>query len=127
MEKKITNAEKFAIIRNAVAAGAPVADEYADLIVEFCDSQIEKINNKAAKAKEKAAEKKAIGDELYNAILDCVGAEPVTADAVFAMLEGEDLTLAKVRARLGQGERNGRLVKETLKVEGKNKVHYHKA
>ena len=126
-EKKITNAEKFAIIRDAVAAGTPIAEDYVDLIVEFCNSQIDKINTKAAKAKEKAAEKKAAGDELYAAVLDCVGTEPVTADTVLGMLEGDDLTLAKVRARLSQGERNGVLAKETIKVDGKNKVHYHKA
>lgn len=116
MEKKMTKVEMYALIAELCADNAD--------IVAFCASETDKLNAKAAKAKERAAEKKAIGDELYAAVISCVGTEPITADAVLAMLEGDDLTVAKVRARLSQGVRNGVLVKESIKVDGKAAMHY---
>ena len=68
-----------------------------------------------------AAEKKAAGDELYAVIIEAVGAENVTAEDVLASIEGEDLTVAKVRARLSQAVKNGVLVKESVKIDGKAK------
>lgn len=119
MENKMTKTEMFSKI-------AEICADYAD-IVEFCDAEKAKLAAKAEKAKARAAEKRAAGDELYNAVLDCVGSELITAEAVLDMLEGEDLTVAKVRARLSQGVKNKKLVKETVKTDGKNKVHYKKA
>lgn len=119
MENKMTKTEMFSKI-------AELCADYAD-VVEFCEAEKEKLAAKAEKAKARAAEKRAQGDELYNAVLDCVGSELITAEAVLDMLEGEDLTVAKVRARLSQGVKNEKLVKETVKTDGKNKVHYKKA
>lgn len=97
-------------------------------VVAFCEAEQVKIANKAAKAKEKAAEKRAAGDELYNAVIACVGETPVTADTVYAdnFADYEDLSVAKIRARLSQGVKNEVLVKESIKVDGKSKVHYTK-
>ena len=105
---------------------AEVCADYAD-IVEFCDAEKAKLAAKAEKAKARAAEKKAIGDELYATVVSVLTNEPQSREAVFAQIEGEDLTVAKIRARLSQGVKNEVLVKETVKVDGKNKVHYKKA
>ena len=117
--EKMTKTEMFGKIAGLCA-------DHAD-VVEFCEAEQAKLAAKAEKAKARAAEKRAQGDELYNAVLDCVGSELITAEAVLDMLEGEDLTVAKVRARLSQGVKNEKLIKETVKVDGKNKVHYKKA
>ena len=117
--EKMTKKEMYALI-------AELCSDNAD-VVAFCDGEIAKLDAKAAKAKERAAEKRAAGDELYAAVLDCVGSELITAEAVLDMIEGEDLTVAKIRARLSQGVKNEVLVKETVKVDGKSKVHYKKA
>ena len=119
MENKMTKNEMYSLIAELCADNADV--------VAFCENEQTKLAAKAEKAKARAAEKRAAGDELYNVILDCVGSEPVTAEAVLDMLEGDDLTVAKVRARLSQGVKNEKLVKETVKIDGKNKVHYKKA
>ena len=116
MEKKITKIEVLGIIKEAMADN--------EVVVAYCDNEIAHLEAKAAKAKERAAEKRAAGDELYAAVIGCVGTDPVTADAVLAMLEGDDLTVAKVRARLSQGVANGVLAKESIKVDGKAKMHY---
>ena len=112
----MTNREKFVLMAELVADNTE--------LVEFCNDQIAKLDAKAEKAREKAQLKKAQGDELYAAVISAVSTEPMTAEQVLECIEGEDLTVAKVRARLSQGVKNGALVKETLKVEGKSKVHY---
>ena len=117
--EKMTKNEMYSLIAELCADNADV--------VAFCENEKAALAKKAEKAKARAAEKRAAGDELYAAVLDCVGSEPITAEAVLDMLEGEDLTVAKIRARLSQGVKNEVLVKETIKVDGKNKVHYKKA
>ena len=116
----MTKKETYTLIAELLADNAE--------IVEFCNAEIVKLDNKAEKAKAKAAEKKAAGDELYAVIVESVGADFVTAEDVLAGIEGEDLTVAKIRARLSQAVKNGVLVKESIKVEGgKSKVHYKRA
>ena len=117
--EKMTKNEMYSLIAELCADNADV--------VAFCENEKAALAKKAEKAKARAAEKRAAGDELYAAVLDCVGSEPITAEAVLDMLEGEDLTVAKIRARLSQGVKNGVLAKESIKVDGKAKVHYTKA
>jgi DNA replication initiation complex subunit (GINS family) len=117
--EKMTKNEMFSLIEELCADNADV--------VAFCEAEKAALAKKAEKAKARAAEKRAAGDELYAAVLECVGSEPITAEAVLDMIDGEDLTVAKVRARLSQGVKNGVLAKETIKVDGKAKVHYTKA
>ena len=117
--EKMTKKEKFALIAELLADNAE--------IVDFCNDEISKLDAKAEKAKAKAAEKKAAGDELYAVVIEAVGTEYITAEDVLASIEGEDLTVAKIRARLSQGVKNGVLAKEAIKVDGKSKVHYKRA
>lgn len=117
--EKMTKKEKFALIAELVA-------DHPEL-VDFCNDEIAKLDAKAEKAKAKAAEKKAAGDELYAAVVSVLTNEPQTAEDVLAQIEGEDLSVAKIRARLSQAAKNGVANKETIKVEGKAKVHYCKA
>ena len=117
--EKMTKNEMYSLIAELCADNADV--------VAFCENEKAALAKKAEKAKARAAEKRAAGDELYAAVLDCVGSELITAEAILDMLEGEDLTVAKVRARLSQGVKNEVLVKESVKTEGgKVKVHYKK-
>lgn len=119
MENKMTKAETLALIKELCAEN--------EIVVTYCDNELASLAKKAEKARARAAAKRAEGDELYNAVIACVGTDPITCEAVHAMIEGEDLTIAKIRAKLSAAVRDGVLVKETLKVDGKNKVHYHVA
>ena len=116
--EKMTKKEMYSLIAELCADNAEV--------VAFCENEVAKLDAKAAKAKEKAAEKRAAGDELYAEVIACVGETPVTADTVYAenFADYEDLSVAKIRARLSQGVKNEVLAKETIKVDGKAKVHY---
>ena len=117
--EKMTKKEMYNLIAEKCADNAE--------IVDFCAAEVARLDAKAEKAKAKAAEKKAAGDELYAAVIEAVGTEFVTAEDVLANIEGEDLTVAKIRARLSQGVKNGVLVKESIKVDGKAKMHYKNA
>lgn len=120
MENKMTKSEILSLIAEMCADN--------EVIVNFCEAEKASLVKKAEKAKARAAEKRAQGDELYAAVCDCVGDELITAEAVLGMLDGDDLTVAKVRARLSQGVKNGILAKESVKADdGKVKVHYKKA
>ena len=114
--EKMTKTEMFSKIEELCA-------DYAD-VVEFCQAEKAKLAAKAEKAKARAAEKKAQGDELYALVVSVLTNEPQTREAVFAQIEGEDLTVAKIGARLSQAVKNGVAVKSTEKVEGKSKVMY---
>ena len=116
--EKMTKKEMNSLIAELCADNADV--------VAFCENEVAKLDAKAAKAKEKAAEKRAAGDELYAAVVECLTSEPQTADVVFNanFAEYEDMSVAKIRSRLSQAVKNGIASKETVKIEGKSKVVY---
>ncbi len=112
----MTNREKFVLMAELVAENTE--------LVEFCNDQIAKLDAKALKAREKAAERKAQGDELYAAVVSVLTSEPQTAEQVLEQIEGDELTVAKIRARLSQAVKNGAANKESVKIEGKAKMCY---
>jgi hypothetical protein len=65
---------------------------------------------------QKAAEKKTEIDELGEAVFNVLTNEPMTRDEVFALVEFEDATLAKVGARLTKLFDANRIVKTEVKA-----------
>lgn len=118
---KVTNKEMFTKVKEALVASEVEGKE--DLIA-FIDSRIALVEKKAAKAAETAAEKKNELDELCEVVKSILGTEPLTADDVLAQVGGEDITIAKVRARLTKLEKTGVAVKSDVKVDGKIKKAY---
>lgn len=118
-EKRITKRDNYEALKEIVEKSNV---ENAEMLVEFINKQIEMIDNKSAKAKEKAAEKRAEGDELRAVIKSVLTNEYQTVDAITAQIEGEDITKAKVVARLTQLVNNGEAVKEQGKSEDNKKV-----
>jgi hypothetical protein len=96
MEKKITKRENFEnIIKVLLEAGR---EDLASVI----SHEIELLDNKAAKAKEAAAKKKAEGDELYSAVAAALTDELTVISDITAKVGMEDVTNAKVQARLNK-------------------------
>lgn len=122
-EKRITKRDNYEALKEIVEKSNI---ENAEMLVEFINKQIEMIDNKSAKAKEKAAEKRAEGDELRAVIKSVLTNEYQTVDAITAQIEGEDITKAKVVARLTQLVNNGEAVKEQGKSEDNKKVMTYK-
>lgn len=97
--EKITKSMKYKMIEDILAT---VENDNAEMLIEFVKAEQAALANKAAKAKERAAEKKTERDELCDAVLGVLTSEPMTRDEVFALVEntGDEITVAKVGARL---------------------------
>ena len=93
-------------------------------IVEYANTTIEQLAAKATKAKERAAEKKAEGDVLRAAVASVLTTEYQTLDEIFEQIDGEDLTKAKITARLTQLVRSGEAHKTDVKIDGKVRKAY---
>lgn len=102
--KKLTKKDYYGMLKDIILTSD--VDNKEELEA-FIDRQVEIIDNKAEKAKERAAEKKAEGDELRAAIKSVLTEDYQSADDILAQLEGEDLSKAKIIARLTQLVNNG--------------------
>lgn len=120
-EVKVTRAQMFTEIKAVVEASDVAGKEE---MIKFIDHQIELITDKAAKAKAKAATKKAEADEMEQAVAAVLTAELQTVDEIVAQVEGEEVTRAKVIARLKKLANAGVAAKDSVKVEKSKKVAY---
>ena len=119
MEKKITKREMFEAIKAGCTTGEWTVSDVE--IAEFCDNEIALLDKKAIKAKERAAEKRAAGDELTDAVRAALTDEfAIIADIAAKVAEtyGEDATIARVTYRLTQLVKNGEAENGDVKVEG---------
>ena len=114
-ETKITKRDRFEDLKVIAAAAG------RDDLVEFLDAQIEFLNTRAQKAREYKAKKSAAGDALRDKIEGVLKNEFVTADEITELVaEGnEDITKAKVVARLTALCKANKAIRETAKIEGK--------
>jgi hypothetical protein len=113
--EKITNAMILEEIKEICADHAH--------IVEFCDKQLASLEAKAVKAKARAEEKRAAGDELRAVIADLLTNVPQTAEEILAQINDEsgELTKQKVIARMTQLVNYGMASKcdVTVEIDGK--------
>lgn len=120
MEKKVTKRDMFAEVIT-LAREAKRED-----IVEFCQVQIEQLERKAEKAKERKADKAAKGDALKDAIAAALTEDLQTAADITekVMDAGDEVTRAKVVARLTKLVKEGVAGKMQVKVDGKRIMAY---
>ena len=117
---KVTKRERYESIKALIEAVGAVEGIDTDGIVAFCDKEIATLDTRAEKAKERAAEKRAEGDELQAAVLAALTDEPASRQEVTDRIEGEDVTLAKVGYRLTALVKQGLAVKEEIAVTGED-------
>ena len=99
--EKITKKEMYAAIKETFETGECKFD--ADVVIAFCEKEIASLDNKAAKAKERAAAKKAEADVLYDQVKDALSTEEFQTIADIAAVVAEvnaDATVSKVTYRL---------------------------
>ena len=128
--EKMTKVEMFENIRGYLNGNEMTCS--IDEAVEFIDKQIEQLEAKAAKAKDRAAAKRADGDALRETVFQCVDAKPktideITADVINIAEDASDITKAKVTARLTQLVKNGSVVKEQTKIGTRKIMTYARA
>ena len=117
MEKKLTKREIYTGLIELIETGATNID--GDTIIEFCKNEIDLLDKKAVKAKERQAAKKAEGDELTAIVKAALTDEfQVTADIAAKVVEtaGEDATLHKVSYRLSALVKAGEAESTDVKV-----------
>lgn len=120
-EVKMTKAMWFEAIKALVEASDA---EQKDEMVEFIDAQVEALAKKAEKAKERAAAKKVEGDELREVVRTILTNELQAIDDIVAQIEGEDVTKAKVTARLTQLVKADMAEKDQIKVGDRKVMAY---
>lgn len=120
-EAKVTKAEKLQMIKAIVEASN--AEEKV-MLVETIDTILAQDANKAAKAKERAAAKKAEGDALRATVQGILTEEFQSAQAITDAIGDEEVTKAKVIARLKQLVDSGVAVKEEQKIGDKKCMAY---
>lgn len=119
--EKMTKRDYFNAISNAISSmesvdGVAIADVQA-----FIDARVAELDKKAESAKKSAAKKRAAGDELRAQVEAVLTDELQTIDAITSQIEGEEITRAKVQARLSQLVKAGIAVKDDVE-DGKRKV-----
>ena len=97
---KITKREMFEAIKETFETGSCKYD--AATVIAFCDKEIDSLDAKAVKAKERAAAKKAEADELMKTVEAALTEEYATiADIAAVVAETDpDATVSKVTDRL---------------------------
>lgn len=123
MEKK-TKAMYFAELREMVIVA--VEDEARrNELVEFIDKQVEALEKRKVAAAARAEKKKAESDALTERIYERIGDELITVDEIVITFdEEEEVSRAKVTARLGKLVNAGYIEKEAVKVDGKKRMAY---
>ena len=119
-ETKITIAMTLDMIEE-IATGTP----NEETILAYCANEKAKLENKRVKAKERADAKRAAGDELQAVVLATLTDVPQTRDEILAQIDGEDLTVGKIQAKLNNLVKFEQASKCTVKTEeGKTKTAY---
>ena len=119
--EKMTKAMRFEQVKAVIEASDV---EQKDEMIEFIDAQIAVLAAKAEKAKERAAARKAEGDELRAVVKACLTDEFQPIDDIVAKIDGEDVTKAKVTAILTQLVKTEEAVKEQIKVGDRKVMAY---
>ena len=124
--EKMTKLNVYEALINYANSGvmAYAADEgdvvvTSEALTAFAENEIALLDKKAIKAKERAATKRAEGDELTAAVRAAMSTEEFESIAdIAARIEGEDVTVAKVQYRLTQLVKTGEAEKQELTIPG---------
>jgi G:T/U-mismatch repair DNA glycosylase len=119
-EKKMTKRDYYEEILS-ILTETDLTDETSAL-VDFVKNQIDTLDKRAEKAKERAAEKKAEGDELRETVKNVLTNDFQTVEDIVNALDNEEITKAKVIARLTQLVTLGEVEKTDVKDETSGKT-----
>lgn len=119
--EKMTKRDYFNAISNAIASMESVDGVAVVDVQAFIDARIAELDKKAESAKKSAAKKRAAGDELRAQVEAVLTDELQTIDAITSQIEGEEITRAKVQARLSQLVKAKVAIKDDVE-DGKRKV-----
>lgn len=123
--EKMTKRNVYEALINYANSGVMVyATDEGDVVVTgealaaFAENEIALLDKKAVKAKERAAQKRAEGDDLTDAVRAALTDELQTTGDIAVKIEGEDVTVAKVSNRLTRLVNTGEAIKEQVTIPG---------
>lgn len=119
MEKKLTKKDFYGMLAEIVEGSE---SEIKEDLLTFIEKEITLIDSKAEKAKARAAEKRAAGDELREAVQSVLTGDYQVIDDIVGQIEGEEITKAKITARLTQLVKAGIAEKADVKNEETGKT-----
>jgi len=119
----MTKREMYDVIESVFSTVAADKEGAADILTMVAKERTA-LDRKNEKAKERAAEKRAAGDELRAAVKGVLGSEPMTIGEIITELGDESLTPAKITARTRQLVAAGEIEKCMVKVEGRKLTAY---
>ena len=114
-EKKMTKKDYYMLIKDIIENDNNIEEK--EELIEFINKQVTQIETKAQKAKIKAEEKKNAGDELRDIVKSILTTELQTSEVITEKIGKEDVTKAKVIARLTQLVKLGEAEKADVKTE----------
>ena len=121
-EKKMTKKDYFEEIKTVLEDAKETA------LAEVMAHEIALLENKAIKNKERAEARKIVGDELRDTISNILIDDLQTVDEIVEQIDDEEITKAKVVARLTQLVNLNEAIKEQIKTEdGKKVMAYRRA
>ena len=88
-------------------------------IKDFIEKSIIQLDAKNEKAAERAAAKRAAGDELRAQVKAVLGTAPLKVSEIVTLIDNPEVTNAKVIARLTQLVKAGEVVKDDVKEDGR--------
>ena len=125
---KVTKRVVLEAVKAAAENGADFGNVSAEDVIAYAETTIAQLDAKAAKAKEKAAEKKADGDALRAAVESVLTEDLQMIDEITAKVQAiegyEDVTKSKVTARLTQLVKSNTIHKEQVKVDSRKVMAY---
>ena len=121
-EKKMKKKDYFEEIKTVLEDAKETA------LAEVMAHEIALLENKAIKNKERAEARKIAGDELRDTISNILIDDLQTVDEIVEQIDDEEITKAKVVARLTQLVNLNEAIKEQIKTEdGKKVMAYRRA
>lgn len=97
----------------------------AEDVIAFCKKEIDALQKKAEKAKERAAEKKAEQDELFETVKNALSTDEFETIAdITAKINDEDVTTYKVTYRLNALVKAGLAEKQEISVDKRKLMGY---
>lgn len=118
---KITKRERYESIMALCETVGAVEGFDMDGIVAFCQKEIDALATRAQKAKDRAAEKRAEGDELQAAVLEALTDELATRQEITDRVDPSyEASVAKIGYRLTSLVKAGKAIKEEVTVAGED-------
>lgn len=118
---KITKRERYESIMALCETVGAVEGFDMDGIVAFCQKEVDALAARAQKAKDRAAEKRAEGDELQAAVLEALTDELATRQEITDRVDPSyEASVAKIGYRLTSLVKAGKAVKEEVTVAGED-------